>query len=490
MTHTRRLVAGLAGALALTLTAVLPAAASGNGIGTPGVGDRFFPLAGNGGYDVAHYDLDLAWSPSSGVLRGTARIDATTTERLRQFDLDLRGFDVSSVLVNGMRAGYIRRGQELVIRPARTLSIGARIRIAVAYHGVPHSVTDPDGSIDGWFRTNDGVDVLSEPQGAPSWFPANDHPSNKATFTIAMTVPSNLSVISNGLPDTPKRHGDRTTYTWREVHPMATYLATVAVGPFHITTSRTASGIPIINAADPTTSASSLAAMRDVGKIITWESSMFGPYPFESVGAISVNAPKVGYSLETQTRPTFTFGVDDDILVHELAHQWFGDSVSLQTWPNIWLNEGFATYAEWLWSGHIGKQTPQQIFDGLYATPASSTLWTAPPGPSVLPGPKELFSDPVYDRGAMTLQALRDTIGDTDFFDVLRTWASEHRYGNGDTVQFIALAEHVSGRSLKTLFHQWLDMPSRPPRPPAAPGGGVPSVSAASHTARPDVGRR
>ncbi|HEY3830758.1 MAG TPA: M1 family metallopeptidase, partial [Acidimicrobiia bacterium] len=325
MTHTRRFVAGISGALALTLAAVVPAAASGNGIGTPGVGDRFFPLAGNGGYNVAHYDLDLAWSPASGVLRGTARIDATTTERLRRFDLDLRGFDVSSVTVNGTSAHFTRRGQELVIRPTRALASGARMRIAVAYAGVPHSVTDPDGSIDGWFRTSDGADVLSEPQGAPSWFPANDHPSDKATFVVSMTVPSNLSVAGNGLPDKPLRKGNRTTYTWREVHPMATYLATVAIGPFDITTSRTASGIPIINAADPSTSKSSLAAMRDVGKIITWESSMFGPYPFESVGAISVNEPKVGYSLETQTRPTFTFGVDDDILVHELAHQWFGD---------------------------------------------------------------------------------------------------------------------------------------------------------------------
>jgi aminopeptidase N len=202
-----------------------------------------------------------------------------------------------------------------------------------------------------------------------------------------------------------------------------------------------------------------------------------------------VNEPKVGYSLETQTRPTFTFGVDDDILVHELAHQWFGDSVSLQTWPNIWLNEGFATYTEWLWSGHIGQQTPQQIFDGLYAAPANSSVWTAPPGPSVLPGPVELFSDPVYDRGAMTLQALRDTIGDKSFFEVLRTWAKEHRYGNGDTVQFIALAEHVSGRSLKTLFHEWLDTPSKPPRPPA-PGGGVASVSPAMPTAHHDYARR
>jgi aminopeptidase N len=318
-------------------------------------------------------------------------------------------------------------------------------------------------------RTGDGAVVVSEPQGSPSWFPANDHPSDKATFVVSMTVPSTLRVIGNGLPDTPQTVGNKTTYTWRETHPMASYLATVAIGRFTVTNGHTTSGIPIINAVDPNLAGSSSVTLSHVGGIVDWESSVFGAYPFESVGATVDDAPSVGYALETQTRPTFTFPLQTDILlVHELAHQWFGDSVSLRTWPNIWLNEGFATYAEWLWSQHTGGKTTQQIFDQYYAIPSSSTLWTEPPGPSVLSGPKNLFGEPVYTRGAMTLQALRDTIGDQKFFTVLRRWVSQHRDGNGDTANFIALAKNVSGQNLDALFHAWLDAPSKPPAPSSA----------------------
>jgi aminopeptidase N len=464
-----RRIAAMAGACAVAIAcaAAVPAtAATGSGIGSPGIGDRFFPLAGNGGYRVSHYDLQLAWNPSTNVLGGTAHIDATTTQMLRQFDLDLRGFDIAHVGVNGNGASFTRDGQELVITPQPALANNAAMHVDVTYSGVPHTVTDPDGSPDGWMRTPGGAVALSEPQGAPSWFPANDHPSDKATFTVSMTAPSSYQVVGNGLPDAPQTANGLTTYTWHEVHPMATYLATVAIGHFDMTTAHTSSGIPIIDAVEPSMENASRPALQDLDRIITWESSIFGPYPFESVGAISINAPKIGYALETQTRPTFTFGLNDDILVHELSHQWFGDSVSVRRWPEIWLNEGFATYAEWLWSGHTGGKSPQQIFDEFYATPDDSSLWTAPPGPRALPGPQELFSGPVYDRGAMTLQALRDTIGDSAFFTVLRRWAAQYAGGIGSTAEFRALAEQVSGQHLGPLFHAWLEAPRKPARPP------------------------
>ncbi len=455
--------------LAAALLAVpVAATATASGIGASGVGDRFFPLAGNGGYDVGHYHLDLGWNPSTHVLSGTARIDATATQRLTQFDLDLRGFRVSRVLVNRAFATFVRHGQELVVHPARALRPREPMHIEVHYSGVPKPVTDPDGSVDGWVTTDDGAVVLAEPQGAPTWFPANDHPSDKATFTVSMTVPNGLQVLGNGLPVRPVTHGARTTHVWREVHPMAPYLATIAIGKFAITTSRSRAGIPIINAVDPRLAAASRAALQHTGDIIDWEASVFGPYPFESAGAIADYAPSVGYALETQTRPVFTFPVDDLSLVHEFAHQWFGDSVSVHTWPEIWLNEGFATFAEWLWLEHAGGPTTHTSAADLYRSiAATDPFWKSAPGPLSLPGPVQLFSAPVYERGALTLQVLRDTIGDRAFFSVLRRWASERRGGTGSTTQFIALAEQVSGRNLHPLFHAWLDTPSRPPFPGA-----------------------
>ena len=462
--------------------------------GSSGLGDRFFPLAGNGGYDVSHYELDLSWDPSTGELRGDATIEARALQTLDRFDLDLRGFDVSGVTVDERAARFARDGQELVITPSRRIERGEEMEITVRYRGVPETVIDPDGAVDGWIPTHDGAIALSEPQGSPSWFPVNDYPTDKATFSLSMTVPSSLTVLGNGLPDKPERHGDRTTYRWRERRPMAVYLATVAIGHYDVTTSMTPSGIPVIVGVDPQIAAASQPSLDRIGEMLDWEISQFGRYPFESVGAIAVDAPDVGYALETQTRPVFTAAVDDSTLVHELAHQWFGDSVALKTWPNMWLNEGFATYVEWMWSQREGGPTPAQLADEAYASkPADDPFWTIAPGPDTLPDPTELFGEPVYLRGAMTLQALRTEIGDEVFFRVLRQWAQRNRDGNVSTAEFIAAAERASGRNLTELFNTWLSTPIKPASSPtgrpalaatAASNSRSASASAGSGSAR------
>ena len=436
--------------------------------GSSGLGDRFFPLAGNGGYDVGHYDLELAFDPASGELRGEAALDAVATQRLDQFDVDLRGFTVDRLSVNGRAARFTRSGQELVVTPTKAISRGDDLEIVVRYHGVPETVIDPDGALDGWIRTHDGAIALSEPQGSPSWFPVNDYPTDKATFTVSMTVPRGLMVLGNGLPAEPERHGASTTFTWRERRPMAPYLAMVAIGRYDVAKSRTSSGLPIITGLDPRLAAESQPSLDRIGEMVDWETSLFGPYPFESVGAVAVDAPDVGYALETQTRPVFTAAVDDSTLVHEFAHQWFGDSVSLATWPDMWLNEGFATYVEWLWSEREGGPSPQQLADEAYnSIPADDPFWTIAPGPDTLPDPTELFGAPVYLRGAMTLQALRTEIGDDVFFRSLRRWAQTNRDGNVSTADFIAFVSKASGRDLAGLFRTWLSTPSKPDIAPA-----------------------
>ena len=439
--------------------AAAPAAPAAPRPGAAGIGDPYFPQAGNGGYDVRTYGLDLAYDPASRRLAGTAVVVATATQDLSRFDLDLRGFTVSSVTVNAHRVSWTRSGQELVITPARPLRRGAPFVVTVRYAGVPQVITDPDGSIEGFVPTDDGAFVVGEPQGAPGWFPSNDHPSDKATMTLRMTVPAGLTAVGNGRLLSQRTRAGRTTFVWNESRPMATYLATITLGRFQVYRT-TAGRIPVYVALDPREAAEAKPVTDRIPEILAWEQKLFGPYPFEVAGAIVDRAPDVGYALESQTKPNFDSAPDLSTLVHELAHQWYGNSVSITRWKDIWLNEGFATYSEWLWSEHTGGDTAAEIFADEYATPASDTEFWGPAGDPG--GPENLFSSPSYDRGAMTLHVLRTTIGDRAFFRLLKEWAAKHRYGNVTTPQLVGLAERISGKQLDALFRTWLYTPGKP----------------------------
>ena len=265
--------------------------------------------------------------------------------------------------------------------------------------------------------------------------------------------------MANGVLESQTTAGGRTTFVWRATTPMAPYLATATLGRFDLTQYTLPSGIPAYVAVDPTLPTGNV--LRKLPDIVDFYSSIYGPYPFEAVGAIVDDAPDVGYSLETQTKPVFYRMPDEATLAHELSHMWYGDSVTLTEWPDIWLHEGFATWSEWIWSEHLGHRSAHQWFNTLYNTPAQDTrFWTPPPGD---PGsPPYLFNGTIYDRGAMTLQALREKIGDDDFFQILRRWATEQRYGNVTTPQFVALAEQVSGMQLDHFFDVWLYQPAKP----------------------------
>ena len=427
--------------------------------GAPGLGDPFFPLAGNGGYDVAHYDLDLAYEPATQVLDGTAVIDARATQSLSRFDLDLRGFTVSAVRVDGRPAVVARDGQELQITPSRPLRARQAFVVTVAYRGVPEVVTDPDGSIEGWVPTSDGAFVVGEPQGSPSWFPCNDNPRDKATYDISVTVPDGITAMSNGVLASRKSRGGTTTWAWHESSPMATYLATATLGDFELTRSMTGR-IPTWVAVDPSQAEASAPVLARLPEIVNYFTGVFGPYPFDAVGAIVDDAPDVGYALESQTKPNFASAPDEATLAHEISHQWLGNSVTLTVWPDIWLNEGFATYAELLWAEHSGGPTAQEAFDELYATPDDDGIWD--PAPNDLPGPADLFGAGVYLRGAMTLHALRVKVGDPVFFRILRGWYLRNRDGNVTTDDFIALSERESKMDLDAFFEAWLTTPGKP----------------------------
>ena len=426
--------------------------------GSPGLGDPFFPLAGNGGYDVSHYGLNLSYEPGTNQLTGTATITATATQDLSRFDLDLRGFSISQLDVGGRAATFTRDGQELIVTPRTGIRDGSTFTVVVGYAGTPTVVTDPDFSIEGWVPTDDGAFVVGEPQGSPAWYPVNDNPRDKATYDFSVSVPAGLTAMANGVLVSHATADGRTTWVWHEADPMAPYLSTATLGRFDLTIG-TAGGVPSYVAVDPQLSTGNV--LRKLPEIVDFYSSIYGPYPFDAVGAIVDSARNVGYSLETQTKPVFPGVPDEATLAHELSHQWFGDSVTLTQWPDIWLHEGFATWSEWIWSEHEGNRSAQQFFQRYYSTPAQDTaFWTPPPAN---PGaPFYLFNGTIYVRGGMTLEALREKVGDFTFFQIMRSWATQNRHGNVTTAQFIALSEQLSGMNLDHFFDVWLYEPEKP----------------------------
>ena len=450
----------LALAAALVLAVAAPAAAQPAGAGAPGLGDPYFPLAGNGGYDVGHYALDLDYERAGNQLDAVAVIAATATESLSRFDLDLRGFQISRLTVDGRAAGVARDGQEVIVTPPFELPAGRPFVVRVEYAGQPAQVVDPDASSEGWVLTSDGAFVVNEPQGSPGWYPANDNPRDKATYDIAITVPAGITAIGNGrLISSVTRRG-RTTWRWREDSPMAPYLATATNGVFELRTSR-AGRVALYHAVDPAEVPNgAFDRLAAEASIIDFFSKLYGPYPFSSGGGIVDHAPEVGYALESQTRSQYDRTPDTTTVVHEISHQWFGDSVSLTVWPDIWLNEGFAAFSEWIYDERHGGLTAQQAFDTAYARDAADPFWARPPAD--LGGPEFLFTPPPYGRGAMALQALRAKLGDGAFFALLRAWCARYRHANVTTADFVALAEQLGGRQLDAFFDVWLYRPGKP----------------------------
>jgi aminopeptidase N len=455
---------GLAGALAVVPATPAAPAPVGFSPGAPGLGDPYFPLEGNGGYEPVHYDLNLSYAPATHRLSGAATILATATQNLSRFDLDLQGLNVRRVTVAGLPASFTRDGQELVITPAFGLPAHLPFVVTVTYDGSPETIVGSPvvfGAPYGWIYTDDGAFVGCEPNAASTWFPSDDHPSRKATFTFRITVPSDRAVMANGDLLGHRTSGGHATYVWNETSPMATYLATIDIGKWQIRQGRTRAGIRETVGLDPALAHDASGIVASTGQVTDYWSHVFGPYAFTSTGAIVDDVPDIGYSLETQTRPLYGFAAGPGTVSHELAHQWFGDSVSVADWREIWLNEGFATFASWLWAEHTGGPTTLQIAKDVYNTrPATSDFWN-----QSIADPKRdtMFSQAVYERGGMALAMLRDKIGDTDFFRLLRTWAGTHRYGNATTAEFTVLAEKISGRDLTSFFDAWLWQKSRPP---------------------------
>ncbi|MCC6616279.1 MAG: M1 family metallopeptidase [Anaerolineae bacterium] len=439
--------------LALVMLAGLPAAAQPFG---EGIGDALVPLAGNPGYDVQHYDLDLTVaSISTGSIRAVMTIDLIPTSNLSHFFLDFEMLPIASISVDAQPAAFHHLDGELEITPAQPLQANETATVVIRYAGTPEPVINPALGEGGWQTYREGIYVAGEPFSASSFMPVNDHPRDKATYTFALTVPEPWTAVSNGVLTSTVEQGKAVTYTWDMAQPMASYLVTLSIGHYSIYQQTGPDGLPIVNYLPSSRARELRPRFQSQPNMIAYFSELFGPYPFDTYGALVITDSRMHYALETQSRSTFGLGIlssgGDLVIAHELAHQWFGDSVSVNSWGDIWLNEGFARYAEVLWLEHTrGDRVRDNYLRQLYRTSRRSAV--LPGSPSV----NNLFSGAVYDRGALTLHALRHEVGDETFFEILRTYADRFRYGNAATADFIAVAEEVSGMTLDDLFDAWL----------------------------------
>ncbi|MEV5956017.1 M1 family metallopeptidase [Streptomyces sp. NPDC051987] len=440
-----------------------------------GLGDRLFPYLGNPGYDVASYDLSFTYPGSNDKpLQAVTTIDAWTTTELDRLNLDFAHGKVESVEVDGRPAAFQSAGEDLVVTPGRPLRRGDWTRITVRHTSDPVSAKGQDG---GWVRTTDGLAMANQADAAHLVFPCNDHPSDKAMFTFHVTAPNDYTVVANGLPTETARTGRTTTWTYRTQHPMATELAQVSIGRSAVLHRAGPHGLPVrdvVPSADAKKLEPWLAKTPDQ---IAWLESKVGPFPFETYGVLMAQA-STGFELETQTlslfekslftEPAYPKWYIESIMVHELSHQWFGDSVSPRVWSDVWLNEGHATWYEELYAEEKGHQP---MINRMKAAYGASDRWRAAGGPPALPKPPEpgqkigIFRPNIYDGAALALYALRQTIGKPAFERLERVWVQRHKDGTATTADFVQLASAIAGRDLTGFFHAWLYGAKTPPMP-------------------------
>jgi aminopeptidase N len=466
-----------------TALAAAPATAGGSAAPHPfaaeppprpaGLGDPLFPHLGNPGYDVLGYDITLTYpGRNDAPLTARTEITARATDRLPRLNLDFTHGTVRDVTVGGRPAAHARAGEDLVVTPARPLDAGELLRIAVRH------TSDPRGAGGGWIRTGDGLAMANQADAAHRVFPGNDHPADKARFTFRVTAPKDLTVVANGLRLARERDGARATWTYRTVHPMATELAQVSVGRSTVLRDTGPHGLPLRHVVPERDRRTARPVVGRTPAQIAWMERRVGRYPLETYGVLSVDAP-MNFALETQTLSVFGRGFlravarhpkrAEGVLVHELAHQWFGNSVTPRRWSDLWLNEGHATWYEALFTDE--RHDRGSLVRRMRAAYENSDGWRADGGPPAAPRrPAEgsrldLFRPMVYDGGALVLYALRQEIGATAFAELERAWVTRHRDGTAGTADFVALASEVAGRDLKGFLHAWLYDERTPPMP-------------------------
>jgi aminopeptidase N len=416
-----------------------------------GIGDPYYPDDGNLGYDVRDYHVSLTYSPRRTSIVATTLITARATGRLRRFDLDLSGLTVDSVRVDRRPARFARTFvHELVIRPARAIRAGADFRVLVAYHGRLRLLPDQQVS-SGWHHaTTPGSGFIAgEPHSCTAWYPCNDHPLDKARFALDATVPRPLSVVSNGTQLPTVDHGRTRTFRWRLDDPTTTYLTMMYIDRLTFRRSTLPDGVKVVSAFGPQPGAA-LGRESMLPAILAFLSSKFGPYPASGAGGVFIDA-KFGFSLETYTRPMFTKGIGISTIVHENAHQWWGDHVSIRHWRDVCLNECFASYAQWMWDEHNGADLDQRYKNDVTRFAAAFKY------PLYDMGPGHEFDGPgVYFKGQWFLHALRNKLGTAAFFSALQEIQRTYANRNLSMTGLRDRLEKDTGVDLTSFWRDWV----------------------------------
>ena len=427
--------------------------------------DPYVPGHGDASYAVDHYDLHLAYKVEGNRLDGEALLRCTAADRLTSFDLDLHHVRPAKVSVDGRAARHQHRNGRLTVRPARPVEAGASFEVRVRYAGSPKPVSARRLGSAGWEELADGVLVASQPHGAPSWFPCNDRPDDKATYALHLTVATDYQVAFTGELVESRRGASSTTWVFEQAVPMATYLAAVQIGRYDVTELDAVVPMRSLTPRPPDPDGYAAAFGRQPEMMAAFVSA-FGPYPFASYTCV-ITDDDLEIPLESQAMSTFgrNFMADDwdceRLVAHEMAHQWFGNAVTLRQWKDIWLHEGFACYAEWIWSQEAGRDSTQQraAYHHERLAELDQDVEVGDPGAELM------FDDRVYKRGALTLHALRAAVGEATFFGLLRSWVAEHVGGSVTTADFVAHASQAAGRDLTDLFDSWLYRTELPPLP-------------------------
>jgi aminopeptidase N len=437
-------------------------------VGAATVGDRYDPKSGNGGYTVSHYDLVLDYRINTNRLGAAAALSLRSTQRLARFSLDLAGLTVTNVLVDGSRASrYTQSAGKLVITPSRPIAANTDFTVTVRYNGSPSPRASSWGDV-GWEELSDGVLVAGQPSGAPTWFPCNDHPSDKATFRIAITLASSHRAVANGRLVSQTTRSSRTQWVYESIEPMATYLATMQIGPYRARPMSESRGVPQFGFIPADLVREFDADFGQQASMIRVFEDMFGPYPFAQYTVV-VADDDLEIPLEAQGLSIFGRNhVDGEggsirLIAHELAHSWFGNSLTADAWQHIWLHEGFACYAEWLWSEASGGPKAHRIADQQWSrlNGLDQDFQIGDPGPDFM------FDDRLYKRGALTLHAIRIQLGDELFFAMLKDWTAANRHGSVSTELFLEHLEAYGKSPLRPILDSWLfeeRLPSLPKR--------------------------
>ena len=479
--------------LAVSLAAALPlsgltAAHAAPIDGEPSIGDSLFAGIGNTGYDVTHYDVDLHYVHEATEDREAGSIVATTTvtalaeAELRSFSLDFEGLNVDSLKVNGEPAEFTRSSDKpiesfkLHITPSTPVS--GEFTVEVQYSGVPVRHVDNDGSSEGWVATYDGTTALGQPVGTMAWIPSNNTPADKATFDIAVTIPTEINgapaaAASNGelIERVASSDGSETTWVWKQQHQMATMVTMLSIGNFDvIEDSITLSDgrvIPEWSFIDTDRTAAQRATIderrAEIEEITQVLEGLYGPYPGDSTGIV-VDVNPVGYALETQDRSFFPGSVNKGTLVHEIAHQWYGNGVSPADWNSIWISEGQASFSSNFYNEHHGGNTTAATYFNMWNSRAADhASWRVPP--AAMTDQTQLFGWQSYNRAAMVFEALRQVLGEETFVELMTEWPQQNNGQSRVTEEFRAFAEELSGKDLEAFFQDWVYDADKPAWP-------------------------